>query len=190
MKKSIQFISFDDAWNKMEYKVIDILLEYGCLGALDKDAKILIGKIMMKYVLRKITTCSIDFDNTKDGLFTYLSTTRYPFVVFYLDESKITRDKEILEYYSYNEFVSFFKDLVRDINQVTNYKIIKCEFPYNQVKNISMGEITTTPAELELKKQILLQHVQQKKLPLKRIQEVASRYSVDLDELKLRKITS
>jgi len=168
-----------------------MLLEYGCLEhGIDRDAKRIIGKILLKYILRMITTCSIEFDNTAQGLFTYLSTARYPFVIFYLDENRITHDKEILEHMSYDEYVILLKELVRDFNQVTNYRIINCEFPHDMLKNISMGQVTKSPSELALKMEILLQHYQRKKLPMKRIQEVASRYSIELNDLQKRKVVS
>lgn len=192
MEKQIQLISIDEVWDTLERQIIDELFKFGCFQAkkIDKDGKIIIGQILLKYLLRRITTTSIYFENTLDGIISTLNNYEYPFVIFYIDDSKISHSKEILEIIEYNEFINLLKELIRDFNQVLNFRIISCRFPYTIIKNLNMGEATKTHTELVLKTEIMLQHYQRKKLPMKRIQKVASKYFVELTELQQRKVMS
>jgi hypothetical protein len=190
MAKEIHLISLDECWNKMEHVVINLLNDFNALSKIDKDTEYLIGKFMLKYIVQKMTTCSIEFDNTTDGLVTYISSSVYPFVMFYLDESKITQEKEILEYMSLERYTKMMRKFVRDFNKITNNRIMYCEFPYNGIKNIALEESTNTPNELYLKLEIMKQHKLKKTSPFKVAVKLADKYSLKLDELKIRKIIS
>ncbi len=186
----IYLISIDEIWNYLEYKIIDTLEEYDCLTTINKDSKLLIGNVILRHLLKKITPCSITFENTPTGIFTKLNTTQYPFIIFYLDEDLISRDKEILEHIEFEPFVKLFKELIRDFNLILNNRIINCNFPYKFIRNISMGMETSTPSELALKVEIMLQFYQQKKLSLNKIQKIALKYDIELTPTDKRKIMS
>jgi hypothetical protein len=186
----IYLISIDEIWNTLEYQIIDTLTEYDCLTTINKDSKLLIGNILLQYFLKKITTCSITFENTPSGITTSLNSIKNPFVIFYFDEDLITSEKEILEYIDFDSFIRLLKELIRDCNLILNNRIIFCKFPYKFIKNISLGMATTTPSELTLKVEIMLQFYQQKKLSMNKIQKIASKYDIELSELDKRKIMS
>lgn len=190
MAKQIQLISLDESWNNIEHIIIDLLNRFNSLNKIDKDTKYLIGKYLLKYIFQKLTTCSIEFETSMGGLMTYVSSNKYPFVVFYLDESKITTSKEILEYMTLDQYKSILKSLIRDFNKITNNKIIYCNFPYNNIKNIAMEESTNSPNELYLKQEIMKQHKMRKSASFKVARKIANKYSLTLDELKVRKIIS
>lgn len=190
MKRSIEVLSLDDAWNKMEHKVIDLLCKFNSLENINKDTKYLIGKYLLTFVLQSITTCSIEFENTTEGLITYISSKKYPFKIFYLDESKITNNKEILEYMDMKTFLVMLKSIIKDINIASNNRIILCDFPYTNIKNISFDEYTNTPNELYLKTEIMKQHKLKRRSTIETVFKVCHKYSVKLDELKIRKIIS
>src|SRR5690554_6681373 len=98
MAKKINILSLDYIWETIEYEIINLLNDYDALDSVDKDTFHLIGHHLLKYIIRQITTCTVDFDQTEEGLQTFLSTERYPFNIFYIDYDDISSNKEILEY--------------------------------------------------------------------------------------------
>lgn len=189
MAKKINILSLDYIWETIEYEIINLLNDYDALDSVDKDTFHLIGHHLLKYIIRQITTCTVDFDQTEEGLQTFLSTERYPFNIFYIDYDDISSNKEILEYMDKETFVKKLKGMIRDFNKITNNRILELKFPYKNKKNISLGEDTKTEEALKIKKEILLQHKQKKKTPIKTILKLCKKYSIVLDELKIRKIS-
>lgn len=188
MKRRINVLSLDYAWDTIEYKIINLLSDYGALDTVDKDTFYLIGHFLLKYILKEITTCSINFESGTKGLETTLSTSKYPFNIFYIDYSNISDNKEILEYIDKKEFTKKLKSMVRDFNKITNHKIMEIKFPYQDIKNKSLSEISGSEEDLFLKKSILFQHKSKTKTPMKDILKLCKKYSIVLDELKIRKI--
>ena len=186
MGKEIHFLSIDDLWDKKEVEIIDTLYRYGCLDRVDKDFKIIVGSILLKALLRRLTTCSIRFEGGLEGLETSLGHCEYPYVCFYWDKGKINRDKEILEHINYEEFVVMLEEFIRDFNTITNHKILTYEFPY-PFKNLTLGEKTKTDTEIDIKLEIL-KSIQKRKNPIKKITKLASKYGITLSNLQKRKI--
>lgn len=189
MSKRINVLSLDYAWDAIEYKIINLLNDYGALESPDKDSYNIIGHYLLRYIIKQITTCSIDFDRTEEGLVTTLSTGRYPFNIFYIDYNSISDNKEILEYIDKKEFIKKLKSMIRDFNKITNNRILEITFPFSDRKNVSLKEETFLDEDLLLKESILFQYKLKPKTPTKTIFKLSKKYSVILDELKIRKIS-
>lgn len=186
-ERKIQLISLDEAWDKIEKSIVDTLWEYD-IKTIHKDAKILIGRIMIEYILNKITTCNIEFENTVNGIITRLSSKKYPFVIFYIDENKINKNKEILKIIDYVTFLKLLRELVRDLNTITNNRVLWLKFPFDLIKNVSISENGNSPQETYLKSEILHNYAQKKKVPIQRILKTVGKYDMKLSELQKRKV--
>ncbi len=189
MNPVIRLVSIDECYSKIETKFINELWNYDSLDTLDKDAHLILVKLLMEYILNRINNGTLNVESSISGYNLQLVEDKNrPYILFYYDKTKISLDKEILEYNSIESFMILFEKTINVCNSLSNYRILGLEFPFKLFSSIDLYNESKTEKEESLKYKIITHLISRPKSSLKSLKRRFQSYNIKLTKLQELKL--